>query len=1298
MIRKLTFIVLSLFAANAYSQEQPRLMLPIGHTAGVTSAAFSPDGKEIATASNDNTAKIWDAETGILLANLAGHTLSVSSVKFSPDGKHVLTSSWDNTIKIWDADKGTLLLNLAGHTDEVSETIPHPPSAVFSPDGKKILTKSLDYTAKIWDAKNGKLLIDLVGHDDYIHTAIFSSDGSKVITASVRNTVKIWNALTGDVIQSLKGQTAHTNSVAVSPNGSTIVTTFDGDTAKTWNIKTGVCARKLKGHTGEVVSAEFSPNGKWILTTALDHSAKIWNAETGQLTETISKQDHPINSASFSTDGKKIITTSGDKVGIWEVANKKLVAESQGHAKDVTPLVWTPLSAVLSPDGKKILTASCQDKSAKVWNAESGELLLNLAGRASEVGAGVFSPGGKNIVTVNGKLAKVWDIEKGRLLTNLSGHTDQITSLVYSPDGKKIVTGSNDKTVKIWNASTGELSITLQAQLETWYPMPGNPQVKLAYSADGVNIATVSDDTIKIWNVLTGGLRTELNGHTSDITSVAFSPDGLKVLSSSADETARVWDAQTGTLLETLKGHKSTVASAVFSLDGKKIATAGWDGITKIWNAATGSTIAELSDPDMIATSTMLIPSPTAEFSTNGKKIVTTSGNNTAKLWNAETGKLLSALTVSSADYVYTAAFSPNDKLIVTTSTDNRAQIWNAETGSLIFNLSAHTAKITSAAFSPDGKTVLTASLDSKSVLWDINSGKALYTLISIDEDDYLIYDEYYHYDGTENARRLLYFTCGLEVIALDQVKDQLWVPNLAERIMRGEVINAPKLSELDLCFLTPEVEEQVSPRGEYHFKIIPRNGGLGETVVYVNGIEVRRLEIQDLVKLGGYEYLLKIKQPDVEAFFISGQENKVTVRAFTIKNDIGSRGVTVESVSEKNTEPPALHAVIVGVSDYKGDALDLKFAAKDARDFGKALKASASKLFNFDGTDRINLYSVHTENDRNHFPDKNSIKKIFESIGTKAKPNDVLLIFFAGHGVMNPIDQQFYFLTADASAMANPETTGISTKELFSWIQPANVKAQKRVLILDACNSGQAIKDIVKLGDQPQQYLASRSDEQGRFIKAIDKLNERSGLFILSASASDQSAYEMGRYNQGVLTYSLLKSIKEDPTIVDNHQFLNLSQWFEATEKIVEEIATASGARQSPQIVRTTNFPIGIVDDDVRSKIILPHEKPMFSNCNFQDEDLMTDNLGLNKLLDAELSDLSARSADSPITFYPGSTSNEAYQLSGRYTVAGNDVSLKIVVRHKNEIKQRLELKGKKDQMTALAKQVVEEALKLIR
>ena len=522
---------------------------------------------------------------------------------------------------------------------------------------------------------------------------------------------------------------------------------------------------------------------------------------------------------------------------------------------------------------------------------------------------------------------------------------------------------------------------------------------------------------------------------------------------------------------------------------------------------------------------------------------------------------------------------------------------------------------------------------------------------------------------------------------------------------MKGETINAKSLDELNICGLTPEVKDVSSKTDEYYFKINPRRGGLGETVLYVNGIEAKRYKPVELKK-NGSNYELLIKKEELKNLFITGKENQVIVKAYTSDNAFSSRGlkITVDKTKEVTT-PPNLYAVMVGVSDYKGDELDLKYAAKDATDISAAVSNAARKLLNADGKEHVFMYNLTTAKERYQLPEKNSIKKVLEEIGKKATANDILLIFFAGHGVMSGAEEkkQFYFLSSDASKTSAVDAiadVGISTAELTDWMKPQNIKAQKRILIFDACNSGQAISDFVKMGNDNQNYLAARSDDKAQQIKAIDKLNEKSGLFILSASASNQSAYEMGRYSQGLLTYSLLKAIKQQPDILDAGKYLDVSRWFSAAEKTVSEIAKESGSRQDPQIVTNTNFNIGLVDDEVMAKIILPTEKALFGASNFQnsDEAIADDDLELSKQVNLQLNDLSARGTDAAIVYVTATNSPDAYTLSGRYTVTGNAITVTVNIKQNKTIKTKFELSGTKDKLGELAAAVAERAAGMVK
>ncbi|MEO5947794.1 MAG: caspase family protein, partial [Chitinophagaceae bacterium] len=719
------------------------------------------------------------------------------------------------------------------------------------------------------------------------------------------------------------------------------------------------------------------------------------------------------------------------------------------------------------------------------------------------------------------------------------------------------------------------------------------------------------DNTARVWSS-EGALLAELKGHTSLVRSAQFSADGKKIITASFDKTARVWSSE-GALLAELKGHTNSVNSAQFSADGKKIVTASYDNTARVWSSE-GALLAELKGHTDDVRS--------AQFSADGKKIVTASDDTTARVWSSE-GALLNQITLEQNFRFSDVDFSHNKALALN---------------------------------------------NSEMALVDLTTGKFLYKTIAIDSSDYLTYDAMGRYHGTPAARKLLYFTCGDEVIELDQVKDQLWVPNIAERIMKGDSINAKTLSELNICGLTPEVEDVSNKENEYRFKIRPRRGGLGETLLYVNGIEVKRYQPGQLQKKAeGYELL--ISKTDLGKYFIPGTENPVKVKAYTSDNAISSRGIIITSTdtTSANIISPNLYAVMVGVSDYKGDELDLKYAAKDATDISKAVAAASKKLLNSDGREHVFMYNLTTAADRYLLPEKNSIKKTLEEIGKKATANDILLIFFAGHGVMqgDGDKKQFYFLTADASNMSAGAAAdvGISTTELTEWMKPAYIKAQKRIMIFDACNSGQAIRDFVQLGKPDQGYIAARNDDKGQQMKAIEKLNNQSGLIILAASASDQSAYEMGRYSQGLLTYSLLKVMKQQPEILENGKYLDVSNWLNAAKKMVSSLASETGARQEPQLNTNNNFNIGLIDEEVRNKIILASEKPLFARSNFQNSDTKIDNLKLRSAIDKELISISSRGNEGFITYSADYEGADTYALTGDYKIAGNNISVAVLL-----------------------------------
>jgi WD40 repeat protein len=335
-----------------------------GHTDSVTSAAFSPDGTRVVTASDDGTAIVWNAVTGASIAVLQGHGGPLTSVRFDDASARVVTASRDGTARIWDAASGEELVNLVGHEDFVDD-------AHFDPSGGRVVTASQDGTARLWSAETGELLATLTGPDGPVNSALFHPDGSQVATAHNHSAIGIWDAEDGSQLfllpeSILEGQRTNLaiHAILFAPDGSRLVAAGEDGFINVWDTETGVNLLSINAHNRGVTWADLSPDGDRVVSASyLGGVARIWNAADGSELATIDHGDL-INDVAFSADGTSVVTVGpAPVVRVWDAESGEIRAVLEGH----TGVIHT---VDFSPSGEELVTASA-DGTARIWSAST---------------------------------------------------------------------------------------------------------------------------------------------------------------------------------------------------------------------------------------------------------------------------------------------------------------------------------------------------------------------------------------------------------------------------------------------------------------------------------------------------------------------------------------------------------------------------------------------------------------------------------------------------------------------------------------------------------------------------------------------------------------------------------------------------------------------------------------------------------------------------------------------------------------------------------------------------------------
>jgi WD40 repeat protein len=673
----------------------------------VLAVACSPDGKYIATAHDDKTVRLRDAERGNVLKTLRGHDDVVAHLAFSPDGKLLATGSFDKTIKLWNIPDGSERRTLKGHTNWVF-------AIAFSPDGKTLASGGYDKTIRLWNVADGKLLGEpITGHAATVRCVAWSPDGKRLVSGSGDRTLKVWDVKSRKAVLTLNGHKGTVRAVEFSPDGTLIASAAEDRTVKLWHAATGIEKQTLTGHGGMVWCLAFSPQGKSLASGGFDNAIFVWDPANGGRRTVLRGHTDVVTSLAFAPDMRGLISGSYDKsLRLWKTKQPP-----------IPPLLTItvspePVRAVgFSPDGR-YLAAAGHDMLTRVWDLRTGKLVHVLRKHTRIIRTLAFSPDSRQLATAGvDRTILVWDVRSGKPVTRLNDKADRqgISTLAFTPNGRRIVSGGMDQTVRAWDLDSRKLLWKSDRQGMEIVSVDVSPDGKTAVSATGYYKRKNDAGRITFWNVETGKVLFQLAG-PKDAKTVEFSPDGRQILvgSGNSQTPLLIWDVNTRQRTTGPAGFRGR-----FLPDGRTVALArGPNRKIFLYDLAAKRELAAYTGhQESFAFISAIAVSP------DGSLIVSASHDGTVKLWpTRRTPPWKSRLVLQAhAGGARVARETPDGKRLVTAGQDKTIKIWDLKTGNLLHQASFPNG-LTCGDLSPDGNIVAVGGFEHKVRFWDMRT------------------------------------------------------------------------------------------------------------------------------------------------------------------------------------------------------------------------------------------------------------------------------------------------------------------------------------------------------------------------------------------------------------------------------------------------------------------------------------------------------------------------------------------------------------------------------------------------
>ncbi|MEO6613722.1 MAG: caspase family protein [Chitinophagaceae bacterium] len=1135
------------------SGQQPRLIIPIGHPETILAADISPDGKRYITCSYDGKAKIWNKD-GYELYSVGGFDRFAQYVEFNHDGACFLVR-FEKTIAVYKTSNGEIVSH---YTQDNATGIA---SACFMANSDQVFFTTY-FTYGLVDTHTGDLIYEDEFGDEEIIASALSHDGTVVALARGKS-ISVQLALTGEKIQAFSSTGTEFTTVSITGDGKRLAAGAKNGEVMVWDLEKGELLFDLKGHKEKIISVCFNKIGNQLVSSDNDDMMILWNAGTGDSLHVMNKAQCTLG-AFFNPANDKILCYSSWQVQSWDVKTG-LMAYNFGeeHEGSRNSVDFTNIHCTrFSPDGKHIITSSA-DCTAKVWDAENGRLLTDLAGKTIQESARVYND--QNKILISGQIdgyIRFWDTRTGRLLSSSNEHNSWITEMAQSRDEKKLAVVSKNGMVSTWDMKTGQLIKKWRAH-DGWI-------VSLEFNQDGSKLVTGSwDNTAAVWDFRSGKQLLLMDRYKEAVDCARFSPDGNYVFSVSRDGSAEVLRLSDSKLIRTFKT-EGMWGEGLISADNKLLIVAGgsqlvaWDINTgkQVYSFESGQSIYELS------------------FSKNGKKLQALVSNNPqfindrpGKLveLDAQTGKVLVEEEIPGENGEANSVNLSIDGSDYLVATNKGTIFYFKREGTELkrYSIETNVTGWTSAFFT--GKDEFMVATDFGFRIYKLAGGAGAiaitekYTAINLDSLNFMTYIPSGYYQCSPNAAKMLHYVSqDLNVITFEQldvkynrpdkVLEAIGADTALIRYYRKAYDKRIKKLGIDTSsfragFSVPLSDfvnrssftyEQPGQKITLHIRSSDSVYLLDRFNIWINEVPLygqRGVSIRN----SNTHYL-----DTTITINLSPGSNRIENSVFNMNGSESFRMPVNTRYNPITEQGETLRFIGIGIDQFSDSKYNLQYSTKDIRDLSEKLKEKYGKnisidtLFNSDVT-------------------ISAIKALKQKL-LQTNENDKVIIAYSGHGMLSK-DYDYYLSTYSVN-FDKPEENGLPYDELESLLD--SIPARKKLMLIDACHSGEVDKedlilinkatDSLKLkkGFKPVAYKKEAHLGLKNSFELMQSLfvnvGKSTGATIISAAAGTQFALERNDLKNGVFTYAILEAMKANST-------MKLSELKSIVGKRVEEL-----------------------------------------------------------------------------------------------------------------------------------------------